>query len=328
MSALRYSRGLAESRLCARGCAQGPSVDRRARRFERLCSPVFDGPDLAYCDSQHPCAFGRQAHEPCSSICWVGSARQVAAALKRVDQLAHRLVRHVGASGQLGQACAISVETIGRPRRHVEYKISDPVSGQEVPVGAAGELLMRGYFVMSGYLDLPQATREAVDSDGWLHTGDLATREENGYLRITGRLKEIINRGGRKIAPGEIEALLNSHPTVALSAVIGVPDRRLGEEIAAFVRPAPAQPRPRRSSPDSAANSWRPSNGPVTGSSSTNYRSRGPAKSTSPRSAKSSTLGDTNDPADAAAALAVTPYRVMPSEVTSSCEQQKAHRKG
>jgi hypothetical protein len=80
-----------------------------------------------------------------------------------------------------------------------------------------------------------------------------------------------------------------------------VPDRRLGEEIAAFVRPAPAQPRPRRSSPDSAANSWRPSNGPVTGSSSTNYRSRGPAKSTSPRSAKSSTLGDTNDPADAAA---------------------------
>lgn len=131
------------------------------------------------------------------------------------------------------------VQTIGRPHPHVEIKIIDPWRGVEVPVGAVGELLVRGYFVMNGYLDLPEATREAIDSGGWLHTGDLAKLDDRGYLRITGRLKEIINRGARKIAPGEIEALLNSHPAVALTAVIGIPDQRLGEEIAAFVRLAP-----------------------------------------------------------------------------------------
>ena len=131
------------------------------------------------------------------------------------------------------------VQTIGRPHPHVEIKILDPWRGVEVPAGAVGELLVRGYFVMTGYLGLPEATREAVDAGGWLHTGDLATLDDRGYLRITGRLKEIINRGARKIAPGEIESLLNSHPAVAQAAVIGVPDQRLGEEIAAFVRLAP-----------------------------------------------------------------------------------------
>jgi fatty-acyl-CoA synthase len=130
-------------------------------------------------------------------------------------------------------------QTIGRPHPHVEIKIADPDRGLEVPPETAGELLLRGHSVMSGYLDMPEATAEAIDTDGWLHTGDLATLDQRGYLRITGRLKEIINRGARKIAPGEIEALLNSHPSVALSAVIGVPDQRLGEEIAAFIRPAP-----------------------------------------------------------------------------------------
>jgi long-chain acyl-CoA synthetase len=130
-------------------------------------------------------------------------------------------------------------QTIGRPHPHVEVKITEPEGRDAVPVGATGELWLRGYFVMDGYVDAPQATSEAIDADGWLHTGDLATIDERGYLRITGRLKEIINRGGRKIAPGEIEALLNTHPAVALSAVIGVPDDRLGEEIAAFVRLAP-----------------------------------------------------------------------------------------
>jgi fatty-acyl-CoA synthase len=131
------------------------------------------------------------------------------------------------------------IQTIGRPHPHVETKIIDPWRGDPAPLGAAGELLLRGYFVMHGYIDMPEATRAAIDADGWLHTGDLAKLDDRGYLRITGRLKEIINRGARKIAPGEIEALLNSHPAVALSAVIGVPDPRLGEEIAAFIRLAP-----------------------------------------------------------------------------------------
>jgi fatty-acyl-CoA synthase len=118
--------------------------------------------------------------------------------------------------------------TAGRPHPHVEVRISPD-----------GELLLRGYFLMHGYLDLPAATAEAIDADRWLHTGDLATLNDRGYLQITGRLKEIINRGGRKIAPGEIEALLHTHPSVAVSAVIGVADERLGEEIAAFVKPMP-----------------------------------------------------------------------------------------
>jgi fatty-acyl-CoA synthase len=102
-------------------------------------------------------------------------------------------------------------------------------------VGGQGELCLRGYQVMDGYLDLPEATAAAIDSGGWLHTGDLAIMDERGYVRITGRLKEIINRGGRKIAPGEIEALLQSHPAISLAAVVGVPDERWGEQIAAFV---------------------------------------------------------------------------------------------
>ena len=151
----------------------------------------------------------------------------------------------------LTEACGIVVQTriddpeaertqtIGRPHPHVEAAIVDPESGEPVPVGTAGELWLRGYFVMDGYLDLPDATSAAIDTDGWLHTGDLATIDEHGYLRITGRLKEIVNRGGRKIAPGEIEALLTTHPAVALCAIVGVPDERLGEEVAAFVQLVP-----------------------------------------------------------------------------------------
>jgi fatty-acyl-CoA synthase len=151
----------------------------------------------------------------------------------------------------LTEACGIAVSTsandldsdrtttIGTPLPHVEAKVADRGGGQPLPIGEAGELCLRGYQVMDNYLDLPQATAEAIDSAGWLHTGDLADMDARGYLRITGRLKEIINRGGRKIAPSEIEAVLHAHPSVELCAVVGVPDERLGEEIAAFVKRKP-----------------------------------------------------------------------------------------
>jgi fatty-acyl-CoA synthase len=130
-------------------------------------------------------------------------------------------------------------ETLGQPLPQTEVKIIDPATGETLPTGAIGELCTRGYLVMAGYYNMPEATAEAIDADGWLHTGDLASMDERGYCRIEGRLKDMIIRGGENIYPREIEELLFTHPAVADVAVVGVPDPRWGEEVAAFVRPAP-----------------------------------------------------------------------------------------
>ncbi len=127
-------------------------------------------------------------------------------------------------------------ETIGQPLPHTEVKIIDPESGATLPVGEAGEFLTRGYHVMLGYFEMPEATAEAIDSDGWLHTGDLCSMDERGYCQVVGRLKDMIIRGGENIYPREIEDLLFSHPAVAEVAVVGVPDEKWGEQVAAFVR--------------------------------------------------------------------------------------------
>jgi len=108
-----------------------------------------------------------------------------------------------------------------------------------VPTGVIGELCTRGYLVMHGYFDKPEATAVAVDTDGWLHTGDLGSMDERGYCHIEGRLKDMIIRGGENIYPCEIEQLLITHPAVADVAVVGVPDPKWGEQVAAFIRPAP-----------------------------------------------------------------------------------------
>ena len=132
-------------------------------------------------------------------------------------------------------------ETLGRPHPQVEVRIADPKTGETVPVGQVGEILTRGYHVMLGYFDNPTATAEAIDADGWLHTGDLGSMDERGYCRIEGRVKEMIIRGGENIYPREIEQLLFSHPGVADVAVVGAPDDYWGEEVVALVRPAPGQ---------------------------------------------------------------------------------------
>ena len=129
-------------------------------------------------------------------------------------------------------------ETLGRPAPQTEVKIADPVTGAVVPCGAVGELCVRGYCVMTGYYEMPERTAEAIDADGWYHTGDLASMDDRGYLRIEGRLKDMIIRGGENIYPREVEDLLFEHPAVAEVAVVGVPDARWGEAVAAFVRPA------------------------------------------------------------------------------------------
>jgi fatty-acyl-CoA synthase len=129
-------------------------------------------------------------------------------------------------------------ETLGRPLPHTAVRIVDPQIGETLPVGETGELITRGYNVMLGYHDDPAATAAAIDADGWLHTGDLAKMDDRGYCSISGRLKEMIIRGGENIYPKEIEAVLFSHPDVADAAVVGIPDQRWGEQVAAFVKPA------------------------------------------------------------------------------------------
>ncbi len=126
--------------------------------------------------------------------------------------------------------------TIGRPLPQVEVKIIKPGSGDTVPFGDVGELCTRGYHVMCEYFDKPDATAAAIDSDGWLHTGDLATMDARGYCRIVGRLKDMVIRGGENLYPAEIEAALIEHAAVTDAAVVGVPDRIMGEELAAFIR--------------------------------------------------------------------------------------------
>ena len=132
-------------------------------------------------------------------------------------------------------------ETIGQAQPQQEVKIVDPETGEVQPVGELGEICSRGYNTMLGYFDLPEATAETIDADGWLHTGDLARMDERGYCTIEGRLKDMIIRGGENLYPREIEELLFTHPAVADVAVVGVPDDRLGEEVAAVVRLAAGQ---------------------------------------------------------------------------------------
>jgi fatty-acyl-CoA synthase len=129
--------------------------------------------------------------------------------------------------------------TIGRVHPHVEIKVVDPGSGETVPRGEPGEFCTRGYSVMLGYWEDEEKTREAIDEDGWMHTGDLAVMREDGYCNIVGRIKDMVIRGGENIYPREIEEFLYPHPDVQDVQVIGVPDQKYGEELCAWVQMRP-----------------------------------------------------------------------------------------
>jgi fatty-acyl-CoA synthase len=133
-------------------------------------------------------------------------------------------------------------ETMGRPLPHTEARIASLRTGETARCGEVGEICARGYLVMRGYLNAPEATAAALDADGWLHTGDLGSMDERGYLRIAGRLKEMIIRGGENIYPREIEEVLIAHPAVADASVLGVPDDYYGEVVGAAIRPAAPSP--------------------------------------------------------------------------------------
>ena len=125
--------------------------------------------------------------------------------------------------------------TVGTPLPHVEVKIADPASRSTVERGVPGEICARGYLVMEGYWNDPDATSAAIDSAGWMHTGDLGVMDADGYINVVGRSKDLVIRGGENIYPREIEEVLFGHPAVAAAQVIGVPDARLGEEVMAWI---------------------------------------------------------------------------------------------
>jgi fatty-acyl-CoA synthase len=128
------------------------------------------------------------------------------------------------------------VTTVGSPLPDTEIRLADLETGQTVPVGEQGELCVRGFAVMKGYDENPEATARAIDAEGWLHSGDLATMRPDGYFRITGRAKDMISRGGEKVYPLEVEEFLRRHPNISDVYVFGIPDERLGERVAAWVR--------------------------------------------------------------------------------------------
>jgi fatty-acyl-CoA synthase len=178
----------------------------------------------------------------------IGGATVPAALVRRLE--AELGIEFIVLFGQTEASCSITktrpgdspedkAETIGLPLPQTEVRIVDPETGVVVETGRPGEICARGYGIMHGYHDDPEATSAAIDAEGWLHTGDLGTMDERGYCRIIGRLKDMIIRGGENIYPREIEELLFRHPAVGDVAVVGVPDEKWGEQVVAFVRLAP-----------------------------------------------------------------------------------------
>jgi fatty-acyl-CoA synthase len=145
----------------------------------------------------------------------------------------------VAAQTMTNDTIADKAGTIGLPLPNMETRIINPDSGKTAAIGEIGEFCTRGYHVMLGYFEMPEATAAAIDSDGWLHTGDLCAMDARGYCTVEGRLKDMIIRGGENIYPRELEELLFGHPKVGEVAVIGLPHEKWGEEVAAFIRPAP-----------------------------------------------------------------------------------------
>jgi fatty-acyl-CoA synthase len=134
-----------------------------------------------------------------------------------------------------GDSFELKSATVGKPLPHVAVQVVD-ADGAAVPHGQAGELLVRGFGVMKGYYKMPEKTAEAIDSEGWLHSGDLATMDREGYIRIVGRIKDMIIRGGENVYPAEVESFLMRHPAIKQAQVVGIPDAYMGEEAAAFIQ--------------------------------------------------------------------------------------------
>ncbi len=195
-----------------------------------LAAPDFDGYDLESLRT------GIMAGSPCP-----------VEVMKRVIERMH--MTEVGICYGMTETSPVSTQTavddpvekrvgtVGRVGPHLEVRVASPETGETVARGQTGELCTRGYSVMTGYWEDPERTAEAIDSDGWMHTGDLAVMDDDGYLNIVGRIKDLVIRGGENVYPREVEEFLYSHPDIGDVQVIGVPDDRYGEELMAWVIP-------------------------------------------------------------------------------------------
>jgi fatty-acyl-CoA synthase len=191
-------------------------------------------PDFAHYDLSH-----RRTGIMAGSPCPVEVMKQVQSLMHMKEvAIAYGMTETSPVSTQtrVGTPLAKQVGTVEQVHPHVEIKIVDPETGRVLPIGVQGELCTRGYSVMLGYWENPEATANAIDRSGWMHTGDLATMDDEGYINIVGRIKDMIIRGGENVYPREIEEFRYSHPKVQDVQVIGVPDEHFGEEVMAWVR--------------------------------------------------------------------------------------------
>ena len=208
------------------------------------CTSLYGVPTMFIAELDHP-DFGKFDYSSLRTGIMAGSPCPVEVMRRVVERMhmdevtiCYGMTETSPVSTQTGAEDSLErrVGTVGRVHPHLEIKIVDPESGETVPRGDPGELLTRGYSVMLGYWDDPERTAEAIDPARWMHTGDLATMDDEGYVNIVGRSKDMIIRGGENVYPREIEEFLYTHPEVSDVSVIGVPDEKYGEEIMAWVQ--------------------------------------------------------------------------------------------
>jgi len=211
---------------------------------EERCTSLYGVPTMFIAELAHP-DFARYDYSSLRTGVMAGSPCPVQVMREVIDKMNMREVEicygmtetsPVSFQTRLNDSIEKRVGSVGQVQEHVEVKLIDPATGQVVPVGEPGELLTRGYSVMLGYWDNDEATRKAIDAARWMHTGDLATMDDDGYVNIVGRLKDMVIRGGENIYPREVEEFLYTHPAISDVQVIGVPDAKYGEELMAWVK--------------------------------------------------------------------------------------------
>jgi len=207
------------------------------------CTAVHGVPTMFIAMMEHP-EFKNYSFEHLRTGIMAGSPCPVKVMQQVVDEMNMREITIVYGLTEASPGCTqttttdsidLKVSTVGRAFPFVECKVINMETGEECPPNVPGEFFTRGYNIMKGYYKMPEATAQAIDENGWLHTGDIAICDEKGYYKITGRIKDMIIRGGENIYPKEIEEFLYTHPMITDVQVVGVPSREYGEEVMAYV---------------------------------------------------------------------------------------------